>query len=195
MWDMMRLLAEYPMGIQPNTNSALHQLEGLLLGLNHFSEKNGINFSYSADFRDICNSIKHLKIYNKKIYDLSFVVQYECSEEKFRFIRNSVVATLQGGTIRLDVVALACEEVNRFCRENNFILQDLNQIESIYNFFDWAFAYHDPRVAAETTGIQIQTVKKADGGYLPIAPIEIKFVQLDFSLRGIDPRPYFPREQ
>lgn len=195
MWDMMRLLAEYPMGIQPNTNSALHQLEGLLLGLNHFSEKNGINFSYSADFRDICNSIKHLKIYNNKIYDLSFVVQYEFSEEKFRFIRNSVIATLQGGTIRLDVVALACEEVNRFCKENIFLLQDLNQIESIYNFFDWAFAYHDPRVAAETTDVQLQIVKKTEDGYLPFDPSEIKFVQLDFSLRGIDPRPHFPNEQ
>ncbi len=190
----MRLLAEHPLGIQPNTNSALHQLEGLLLSLNHFSEKHSIKFSYSEDFRDICNSIKHLRDKDKKTYDLKFTLQYECSDKKFRFIRNSIIAILHGSAAQLDVVILLCKEINEFCKENKYVLQKLTPMESVYNFYDWAFAYHDPRVSAETTGIQLQTCKKTDSGYLPFDSPEIRFVQLDFSLRGIDPRPYFPSD-
>lgn len=181
-----RVLIEHPLVLEPESNFILHQFEGLCLHVNHFGEKNRCEQKFDIAFRDMANSIKHLRHSPEEQIELTSSILYEVRGGQFRFVKNSIQGTYSDGR-KLDAVSCMCDAINLYCK--NFDLEPVTweTANSVYGFFDTAVAYHFPEYSPKAKSVRLNFVERIGERYVPIDPHDVKFAVLDRSFVGFDP--------
>lgn len=191
-YQLLSSLASHPFAIEPESNLLLHQFEGIALHTNHFAEKNGLQVQIESSFRDLANSIKHLRDDPAKQVNIQSAIIYEVKQNTFRFIRNTIIAKYPTSNFEFDAIEKLHEVIRAY-----FPLVDLNMPsfeipESTYPFYEWAIAYDKDGLSALTQSIRIITVQKNQNSYIKFDPTNLKFVVLDENVIGQNPEPHYP---
>jgi hypothetical protein len=188
----LQQMALFPVCTQPDSNVFLHQFVGLVLAVNHFFKKRGLNRKVSESLRQISNSAKHIPR-KGRVYKPELSILYEYKDENFRFVRNTIIDSNDPNEPKCDMVGELLAEVNSQSADLNLGIQKFSALESIYGFYTWAFAYHDPTIAISTKSTKIQIVAKSMGSYVPFDAANVKFVVLNHEMIGHDPSYAFPK--
>lgn len=190
--QFLKQMSAFPVCTQPDSNVYMHQFVGLVLAVNHFFERYDNKERKVSDvFRQISNSVKHIPD-RGHIYKPELLVLYEFENENFRFVKNTIIDANDSNEPKLDLIAELLNEVNNQSRDLNLMMPRLMAHESVYGFYPWAFAYHDPSIAVSTKSTRFQVVTKREGSYVPVAPENVRFVVFGHDMVGHDPTYAFP---
>jgi hypothetical protein len=190
--QLISTLASHPFAIEPESNILLHQFEGITLHTNHFAEKNDISIKIDSQFRDLANSIKHIRYKADTQIDIQSAIIYEVHQNNFRFIRNTILAKCPTTNVEFDAIEKLCDVIKIYFPLVDLKIPTFNIIESTYPFYEWAIAYNKDGLSAFTQNTRIVTVRKEENQYIKFNPTEVKFVVLEGSVINTDPRPHFP---
>lgn len=196
-YNLLQTLAAHPFAIEPESNVLLHQFEGLTLHVNHFAEKNDLSFlnkelTNDDQFRDLANSIKHIRRNPEDQVTCESALIFEVKEEKFRFVRNTIVSRYDNKNETFDAIDKLCKTIEKYFSFVGISIDRMDIPESNYPPYLWAIAYQLDELAAITKSTRLITVKKEGDNYIKFDPKEIKFLGLDKALIGQNPVPHFP---
>ncbi|MFK0333325.1 hypothetical protein ACIQUB_19605 [Rhizobium sp. NPDC090275] len=188
---LLNELIAHPLVMDPDSNSLLHRFEGLCLHAHHFEERNKVPVKNNQKLEDIANSIKHIRSRGRQVTLESFGA-WEFKHGLFRFISHGIEARWEDGATT-DAIECLLGRVNALNRKIQANLPDLKVGESVYGFYDWAFAYHLPLVSVATLSHRIRIMERTEtGNYRSFAPPNVRFVVLAGDLIGTRPEDHFP---
>jgi hypothetical protein len=190
--QLITVLASHPFAIEPESNALLHQFEGIVLHANHFAEKNNLSMRTDPQFRDLANSIKHIRDDPKKFVNIESAVMYEIHQNTFRFIRNTIIANYSATNIEFDAIEKLQKIIIDYLPLVGLTSSKFSISESAYPFYEWAIAYNKDGLAALTKSVRLITMRKKEDGYIKADATELKFLVLDGRVIGHDPKPYYP---
>ena len=188
---LLRRLASQPMALDANTNVLLHSFVGLLLAMNHWPERHLEPMDIPDLIRDAANSIKHIREKGRTI-EREFATMFEHRSGTFRFVRNTIIGIDAKTHEKGDLIIAVTDFANSLARHSALMVRPQQLYESVYGFFDWAFAINDPKVAVSTSSTRVLFFEKVGDQYEPRDITEVRYVVFGPDLTGIDPSFGFP---
>ena len=188
------MLSEHPLALNPTINVVVAGAKALVITLNHFRETNTAavegSFQISDDLRNLANSSKHQKGSETRVL-CSLAPNYECAEEKFRFIVNTITCNYPSALdakkdLKFDAATEIWHALQSYAQVLNIDVSQLSPKESNYSFLPVAVAFFRPEYSAYTKSAQIQMKKRNADGYEPYDPPNVFYVVLDEELLGSD---------
>ncbi len=181
--DFFNLVVAHPFLLHPSSNSILHKFESVTLAIFHYQESLGLNNRFSEEFALMANSIKHGK-HNEKVIELSAATDFEVDNNRFRFIKNTVLGVNSKTGMPIDPETELFGALNvcakLVCLEGKLPTKN----ESTYPFFSKATTYHFPEHSAHTAAANLRFFCRTATGLALFDPQKIDFIALTKDFAG-----------
>lgn len=188
-WDELNDLLVQRYAYQPNLSDATRMTSSLAVSIKHYPELLGLSREVvdaeSFDNRlmsDVADAAKHGKLRNATRDNTLYVAAlFECSEDKFRFIRNAVYVD-HAGAGEHDFMRVALRAIRYWLRRASMVVAWTGEIkEAPEEYYPTAHLYYNPKYGIQMSSTRARFFARTESGGLepydpPKCSIELRML-------------------